>query len=194
MSRMCPEDNSERFGDNRTMCKVHMCPLVTAINEVPAPPTPGPEPVQVPDRAGVPGPDTGQRKAWSRDRCWHCDQEAVPGRTLCSNMACGRSLTPPALYIKFRAGEVKLSEGDRVKLGRLGDYQRVFGVYPNVSRDHAIVRVEEDGTAWVEPLTTPNGTFLNDVELQPRLSRQLASGDRIRLARNVEGSITLYER
>jgi hypothetical protein len=194
MSRACPEDSSETFGDDRSMCPVHVCPLVEATFEVPAPPTPGPGPVRVPDRTGVPGPGTGRREPWSRDRCWHCKLEAAPGNTLCSNMACGRSLTPPGLYIKFKGGEVELSVGGRAKLGRLGDYQRVFAVYPNVSRAHAIVRVDDDGTAWVEPLATPNGTFLNNVEIQPALSRQLASGDLIRLARNVEGSIILYER
>ncbi|MET8996647.1 FHA domain-containing protein [Amycolatopsis sp. NPDC004169] len=109
-------------------------------------------------------------------------------------MSCGRSLTPPALHIRFAGGEIELSEGDRVQLGRLGEYQRVFQEYPNVSRAHAVVWVASDGTAWVEPLTTPNGTFLNDVEIQPALNRRLASGDRIRLARSAEGSVILYER
>jgi pSer/pThr/pTyr-binding forkhead associated (FHA) protein len=109
-------------------------------------------------------------------------------------MSCGRSLTPPAVLVKFAGGEIELSEGERAQLGRLGDHRRLFQEYPNVSRAHAVVRVDPDGTAWVEPLSTPNGTFLNDVEIPPAQGRRLASGDRIRFARNAEGSITLYER
>ncbi|MDQ7803298.1 FHA domain-containing protein [Amycolatopsis sp. A133] len=194
MSRVCSVDSSEVFDDDKSLCPRHMCPLVEAADREPPAPAPGPAPAGVPDRAGVPGPAAGQRTAWSRDHCWYCGHEAAAGNTRCTRMSCGRPLTPPALHIRFAGGEIELREGERVQLGRLGDCQRVFQEYPNVSRAHAVVRVDPDGTAWVEPLTTPNGTFLNDVEIQPALSRRLASGDRIRLARTAEGSITLYER
>lgn len=193
MSRICSEDSSEVFDDEVSLCPNHLCPVVEATVQVPVPSTPEPEPNRVPDRVGVPGSDTGRREAWSRDRCWHCGREAAAGNTRCTNLTCGRSLVPPALHIRFTGGEVELPVGERAELGRLGDYQRVFRDHPNVSRAHAVVRVDPDGTSWVEPLTTPNGTFLNDVEIQPALPRQLASGDRIRFARNAEGTITLYE-
>ncbi|MCG8915218.1 FHA domain-containing protein [Actinokineospora sp. PR83] len=194
MSRVCSEDSSEVFGDEVSLCPEHLCPLVEATVEVQVPSAPDPTPNRVPDRAGVPGPGTERRQAWSRDVCWHCGREAAAGNTRCANAVCGRALTPPALHMRFARGEVELSEGDRVELGRSGAHQRVFRDHPNVSRAHAVVRVDPDGSAWVEPLATPNGTFLNDVEIQPALSRRLASGDRVRFARDAEGSITLYER
>ncbi|WET76209.1 FHA domain-containing protein [Amycolatopsis sp. QT-25] len=182
---MCSQDSSEIFDDEVSLCPKHLCHLVEVSEQVP-PPRDG--------RDDVSGRDTEQRTQWSHDRCWHCGEEAAAGNTQCTKMACGRSLTPPHLHIKFAGGEVELSAGVRAELGRLGEYQRLFQSYPNVSRAHAVVQVRTDGTAWIEPLPTPNGTFLNDVEIQPALSRRLASGDRIRFARNAEGSITLYER
>ncbi|MGV9365780.1 FHA domain-containing protein [Amycolatopsis sp. NPDC003731] len=185
-------DRSEVFGDDQSLCPVHMCPLVEAAGPEPA--APGPAPAGAADGAHAPGPGAERRMAWSLDRCWRCGQEAAAGNTRCTRMSCGRPLTPPALHIKFPGGELELSEGERAQLGRLGDHRQLFREHPNVSRAHAVVRVDADGAAWVEPLPTPNGTFLNDVEIQPALHRRLATGDRIRFARTAEGAITLYER
>lgn len=183
----CPEDPSEVFADGESVCRAHTCPLVEVADE----PARGPEP-EPPEEPPVQPAD--RRQGWSRDRCWRCAHEAAPGNTRCTRLECGRSLTPPALYIEFAGGEVELTEGVRAELGRLGSYQRVFRDHPTVSRAHAAVRVDADGTAWIEALPTPNGTFLNGTEIQPPLDRQLASGDRIRFGRDVEGSITLYRR
>ncbi|MBB1158054.1 MULTISPECIES: FHA domain-containing protein [Amycolatopsis] len=187
----CPEDPSEVFDDGASMCAEHTCPLVEVAEEPPGGATT--ERGRT-DGTDIPVQPADRRKGWSRDRCWRCSHEAAPGNTQCTRLECGRSLTPPALYIEFAGGEVEVSEGVRVELGRLGSYQRVFRDHPNVSRAHAAVRVDADGTAWIEALPTPNGTFLNGAEIQPPLDRQLASGDRIRFGRDVEGSITLYRR
>ncbi|RSN46038.1 hypothetical protein DMC64_14950 [Amycolatopsis sp. WAC 04197] len=191
MSRVCAQDSSEIFDDEKSLCPKHLCHLLAVGDEVPIQEL---SIRQISDRVGGPGSDSEQRTPWSHDRCWHCGKEAAAGNTRCTQMTCGRSLTPPHLHIKFAGGEVELSAGVRAELGRLGEHQRLFASYPNVSRAHAVVWVDAEGTAWIDPLPTPNGTFLNGVEIQPTLSRRLASGDRIRFARDAEGSITLYER
>lgn len=191
MSRVCSKDSSEVFDDDRSLCPKHLCALVEVADREPASEQ-GPKGTS--DAPHVPGPETPQGQAWGLDVCWHCGQPAAPGNTRCTNETCGRGLTPPALRITFAGGEIELSEGGRAELGRSGAYHRVFRDCPNVSRAHAVVRVDPDGSAWVEPRLTPNGTFLNDIELQPASSTRLGSGDRIRFARDVEGSITLYQR
>ncbi|GAA3039830.1 FHA domain-containing protein [Actinokineospora globicatena] len=188
MSRVCSKDRSEVYDDSMSLCPQHLAPLVTAVD---LPPVPPPEPAPAPGRAEA--EQSSRRQSWSRAVCWHCGTGAAEGNTRCTNLGCGRSLTPPALLVVFDSGEVMLEVGQKTQLGRHGEHERVFATHANVSRAHAVLRVDGDGTAWVTPLRAVNGTFLNDVELTVELERQVASGDRIRLGRDAKGTITLFE-
>lgn len=52
---------------------------------------------------------------------------------------------------------------------------------PSISRSHAVIK-QIDEEFYLEDLQATNGTYHNDVKLQPSQSVKLASGDRIKLA------------
>lgn len=189
MTRQCPQDPTEVFSDDEAMCATHICPLVVvgvdeitpALAHIAAGPAPGARP---------------ERTTWSVAVCWRCGTESPNSANVeCLNVDCRRSLTPPAMHIRFPRGEVEVRPGENVNLGRQGPHGQVFRDYPNVSRRHAAVGVDHDGRAWIVPFAVSNGTFLNDQELPDSLNRTLASGDRIRFAAGAAvGAVTLYER
>lgn len=149
--------------------------------------------------AAEPGPvaDPGAGPAalsWDRARCWSCGT-ASPNpatNTECLKPGCHRSLTPPAVFLRFPGGDVEVAWGGSVELGRLGAHAPVFRNHPNVSRHHARIGAELDGTVWIEPFITPNGTFLDGTEIHTR--QRLRTGHRVRLARNVDGEARVYAR
>jgi hypothetical protein len=135
-------------------------------------------------------PPAGQRPAPAeaaagdhrpRSVCWQCGirSENATNPT-CAH--CHASLVPPALVIEFRDGSVVLpSPGESADMGRAGRFGHVFAQYPNVSRHHATVAVDDGGDAWLTPdPMAPNGTFVNDAEISERT--QVSPGDEIRFA------------
>ncbi|GIF06853.1 FHA domain-containing protein [Actinoplanes siamensis] len=135
------------------------------------------EPARVQEGPGAGGGAAGEPRAV----CWACGARTTDVRNdTCT--ACHESLVPPALVIAFPAGRVVLPRrGTTAELGRAGEYGRLFARYPNVSRRHATAGVDEDGTAWLEPVPeAPNGTFVNDREIHGR--EPVRPGDRIRFA------------
>jgi hypothetical protein len=192
MTKVCPVDSGEVFDDTHVMCFAHVRPLVSTVDQAQASPLPdGP----VPQRVGVPAPEgTGGSRSWSTETCWRCGAVPPhPDNTTCLDPACGRSLIPPALHLRFPDGEVELAPGARAELGRRGPHGRAFRRHPNVSRRHAVVGADQDGRAWIEPLRTPNGTFVNGAEIPESVAKALVTGDSVRLARDVEGVVTLYD-
>lgn len=184
MSMSCPEDPSEVFADEESFCGEHMCALEPVA--VAADPAAAPE-------SAVPAARP-ERQSWSKVVCWHCGTKSpVESNVECLEEGCGRSLTPPALFLRFRDGEVELGRGEQAGLGRRGEHGHVFRSFPNVSRRHVLVGVDEDGRAWISPVSTPNGTFVNGTELAPSIHHTLRSGDVVRLAAHAEGVVTLYD-
>ncbi|WP_428966173.1 FHA domain-containing protein [Micromonospora fluostatini] len=183
MRQRCPE-GGELHGPEAAFCPEHICALEPDVSSA----------------SGAAGDDAGWPPA--RDgrgdedecvaaTCWNCGSPpANETNTECLNPDCRRSLTPPALFVVFEYGQVEVEPGGRAELGRQGPYGRLFRPYPNVSRRHAVVGVEPDGTAWIEPFATPNGTFVNGEEVEP-VRRPLTAGDRVRLARDAEGTVRL---
>jgi two-component system cell cycle response regulator len=51
----------------------------------------------------------------------------------------------------------------------------------SVSRHHAVITVDDRGSAWLTDLGSTNGTFLNNRRLSPHHSARLDDGDRIQL-------------
>jgi FHA domain-containing protein len=179
-------DGGELFDDDRQMCMDHICEAApVAATGAPV----EPDSFDGQERRGGPP----ERKPWSTEICWRCGTRSPNlANTDCLNQSCRRSLMPPVLHIGFRDGEVELRAGQRAELGRNGSHGRLFRSFPNVSRRHAVVGVDTDGFAWIEPFPTPNGTFVNGGEIYESVSRALASGDSVRFALHAEGTVTLY--
>lgn len=184
MSQWCPEGGGHDVADDETICLEHMSELQ------PHPPTAAgddrPPPVVVPPE---PAP---AEAAPAPAACPACGTPvAHPSNTQCMNPDCGADLRAGGgLAIAFPGGRIEVKPGQSVTLGRHGDFAAVFERHENVSRRHAVVRVEADGTAWVEPNpAAKNGTFVNGVEV--KVSRQaLRDRDRLRLAKDVEATVT----
>lgn len=130
--------------------------------------------------AAVPGGADGTA-GQPRRVCWNCGTPSPNARNpTCAS--CHESLVPPALVIEFPDGAVVVAtRGESAELGRAGRYGHVFARYPNVSRQHATVGVDEHGEAWVTPNpAAPNGTFVNGEEIGDR--SPVHPGDQIRFA------------
>lgn len=191
MATRCVQ-GGESFADDRRWCDDHCCGVV----DVPADSAGDAGPDQAPGGADPrEATDGSGRTAWDTATCWRCGTRSPnPANTECLDPACRRSLTPPVLHVRFADGEVELDREQRTPLGRHGPNARAFRDFPNVSREHAVLGVDAAGTAWIQPLRTPNGTFLNDVELTEPSHRALFSGDSVRLAKDATGTVTVYER
>lgn len=188
--RRCPP--GRLFGDDEVMCVPHRTEL-EPYEQAAAGRTSDPE--SATEAGTEPGTEAAQAVAWDRARCWSCGRESPnETNTDCLNPDCRRSLTPPALVIRFRFGQVDIEAGRQVELGRLGPQARLFGSYPNVSRRHAIVGADQDGRAWIEPVPTPNGTFINGDEIAASIRRPLHTNERVRFALHAEGTVTVYAR
>jgi len=184
MSQVCRRCRPGILHDDQIpLCPDHLVPLEPY---VPAPAEP----------AEPPAPDApGLEPATDESSCWNCGTPVPhPGNVECLNPECRKSLAPPALLIRFATGQVELGRGARVELGRLGPYAGLFRPYPNVSRHHAVVGTEPGGRAWIEPVPTPNGTFLDGYEIPASERRPLRSNHRIRFGLNAEGTVTVYSR
>ena len=182
------------YGDDDLMCPVHMGELVP--EELLARPKPPQDeegtPCGTSGRTG-PGPASDGARAWDRSRCWYCG--SVPhAETNAECLTCHKALVPPRLLLRFRAGEIEGEPGTTAELCRVGPHARVFWNHPNVSRRHAVVGGDPDGAVWIQPLPTPNGTFLDGKEIADGERRTLRDGHTIRLARHAEGLAAVYAR
>lgn len=137
---------------------------------------PSTELTEVPESTGQaaePDPDERHSTCWSCG-AWstHADNDTCP--------ECHESLVRPALVIDFPTGSVVLRDhSSSAVLGRAGDHGRIFAGYPNVSGRHALISVDEAGEAWLTPFPeAPNGTFVNDEEIQVRTA--ITPSDRVR--------------
>lgn len=190
MRWQCPECGPDVPYDDAVLCPRHFTELV------PYQPTP----VTVEENAEPAGPPPRPRTEeqpeavrWDRSRCWHCDTRSPdPKNPEC--LRCRRSLTPPALLLSFQDNEIEVNAGTHVELGRIGEHGRVFRPFPNVSRRHAVVGVDPDGAPWIQPLPTPNGTFVNGTEIPASVRQLLRNGQRLRFALHAEGNVTIYAR
>jgi hypothetical protein len=188
MNWQCPVCGTEPlYGDEHVLCPKHQCELF------PYEATAGPDDQGEADtgRADPEQPVTRAALRWDRSTCWNC-ATAPPdaGNTEC--LHCHRSLTPPGLLIRFQYGEVAVDPGARAELGRIGKHGRVFRSYLNVSRRHAVVGVDPDGGAWVEPLPTPNGTFLDGTEVPASVRQPIHNGQLLRFALHAEGIASVF--
>ncbi|MFG1851208.1 FHA domain-containing protein [Actinomadura geliboluensis] len=143
--------------------------------------------------------DQGQRPPAPDSTAFMCPYcEAVlsnPGAAQCDS--CLRPLPKqgtPVLRVQFPTGELKVSVGQHLVLGRDAGQSPVaatFTQYDNVSRRHSTVWLDPSGTAWVRDEGSTNGTFVNGERLPRGVEAPLRDGDQLRLAADVTGTVQL---
>jgi len=98
------------------------------------------------------------------------------------------------MRITFPTGNVDIPAGTSVLLGRDPAESLVaaaFARFDNVSRRHATIQVDDFGRASITDENSTNGTFVNDDRVLPGSEVRLVDGDRVRLAADVTGSVSL---
>lgn len=105
-----------------------------------------------------------------------------------------RRISPVVMRITFPTGNVDIPAGTSVLLGRDPAESLVaaaFARFDNVSRRHATVRVDDSGHASIRDENSTNGTYVNDDRVLPGTEVRLVDGDRVRLAADVTGNVSL---
>ncbi|MEE4545519.1 FHA domain-containing protein [Streptomyces sp. V4-01] len=94
-----------------------------------------------------------------------------------------------ALRLSFPSGEiVAVQLGEQIRLGREPQFcpaVAFLAAHDNLSRLHATVGVELDGSAWIVDEGSTNGTFVHGYRLTARERASLRPGDKVRLAADV---------
>jgi hypothetical protein len=136
------------------------------------------------------------------DSCPRCGTAVQdPADVVCS--ICGERLprglqriSPVVMRITFPTGNVDIPAGTSVLLGRDPAESLVaaaFARFDNVSRRHATVQVDDSGHASIRDENSTNGTYVNDDRVLPGVEVRLVDGDRVRLAADVTGDVSLPE-
>jgi DNA-directed RNA polymerase subunit RPC12/RpoP len=118
--------------------------------------------------------------------CHNCGEPLPTGRR--------RRISPVVMRITFPTGNVDIPAGTSVLLGRDPAESLVaaaFAQFDNVSRRHATVQVDDYGHATIMDENSTNGTFVNDDRVLPGVEVRLVDGDRVRLAADVTGDVSL---
>jgi hypothetical protein len=133
-------------------------------------------------------------------RCPACGG-AVADRSLLSCPSCGATLVTPSgpispvvLRLSFPAGNVDVPAGTSLVLGRDPGESLVaaaFAEYENVSRKHATITVSDTGEATIRDEHSTNGTFVNGDRVVPGRDVRITDGDRVRLAADATGEVSL---
>ena len=118
--------------------------------------------------------------------CSACGEPLPTGRR--------RRISPVVMRITFPTGNVDIPAGTSVLLGRDPAESLVaaaFARFDNVSRRHATVRVDDAGHASIKDEHSTNGTYVNEDRVLPGTEVRLVDGDRVRLAADVTGDVSL---
>ena len=118
--------------------------------------------------------------------CSNCGEPLPTGRR--------RRISPVVMRITFPTGNVDIPAGTSVLLGRDPAESLVaaaFAQFDNVSRRHATVQVDDYGHATIRDEESTNGTYVNDDRVLPGIDVRLVDGDRVRLAADVTGAVSL---
>jgi FHA domain/Double zinc ribbon len=105
-----------------------------------------------------------------------------------------RRISTVVMRITFPTGNVDIPAGTSVMLGRDPAESLVaaaFARFDNVSRRHATVQVDDVGHATIRDEGSTNGTYVNDDRVLPGTEVRLVDGDRVRLAADVTGNVSL---
>ncbi|RMI29211.1 FHA domain-containing protein [Streptomyces triticirhizae] len=129
--------------------------------------------------------------------CWNCEQPAPARVDPC--LVCGSPRTHLVLTLLAPPLRAVAGPGSPLRLGR--DARWAPATAPHlaaargVSRRHATLSVEHDGTGWLAegtPAGSRNGTWLNGQRVEPGAPRRLADRDEVALGLRVRGTIRLH--
>jgi len=140
----------------------------------------GPDPTAFCPNCGTPVTDAADVV------CQVCGEPVPTGRR--------RRILHVVLRIAFPTGNVDIPAGTSVLLGRDPAESLVaaaFAPFDNVSRRHATIRVDDAGHATIRDEGSANGTYVNDDRVPPGREVRLVDGDRVRLADDVTGNVSL---
>jgi pSer/pThr/pTyr-binding forkhead associated (FHA) protein len=119
----------------------------------------------------------------------------LPGTVLPGPPRTRRDTPPQALRLRFPDDAVvHVEPGVRIRLGRdpqLCPAVTFLAAHDNLSRIHATVVVESDGSAWITDEGSTNGTFVHGYRLAPEQRAVLRPGDTVRLAADVTVDVLL---
>ncbi|OPF74685.1 FHA domain-containing protein [Streptomyces antioxidans] len=128
--------------------------------------------------------------------CWNCRAPVAPRDIRCAS--CGRARTHALLVCAEPCLELRHGPGPPLRLGRHPDWAprtaAAFAGWNKVSRHHASVTVEPDGTAWVEEpeAGSRNGTYLNGARIAAGVRTPVRDGDQLRLGLRISFTVRLY--
>lgn len=116
----------------------------------------------------------------------------IPG-TLPRSAQTRRDFPVEALRLRFPGGDiVEVAPGYSIRLGRdpqLCPAVTFLAERDNLSRIHARVGVEADGSAWITDEGSTNGTYVRGYRLAANDKAALRPGDTFRLAADVDVSV-----
>lgn len=126
--------------------------------------------------------------------CVQCGHSYTPGQMICANPHCGAALSRPAAPIFMAptqvtlifAGSLRLcaDPSSQIQIGRSTadhvELRRLLATFGNVSRCHAVVRIDQQGMVGVSDLSSVNGTFINDRRLPVGVWHDVRQGDVVR--------------
>jgi hypothetical protein len=132
--------------------------------------------------------------------CPRCQHPVDGTATMCPS--CMGSLTSPGpgayatrregstgrLLLRIGSGDVTVPRGQMVPIGRDVDRSpaaATLAPHDNVSRLHATVGMDADGSAWIRDERSTNGTYVDGRKLQPGESAPLTAASVVRLAADV---------
>ena len=159
---------------------------------------------QAPDPSGATqAPPAGSRPGLAK--CPACGA-AIPDAANLVCVDCLEPLTPRSssvrvtpthrakatLRLLFAGQPVDVPRPGSVLLGRDPVHSPVaalFAAHDNVSRRHASVGIESDGTAWVRDEHSTNGTFVDNKPVPSGHTAPLSPGDQLRIASDVVARI-----
>jgi pSer/pThr/pTyr-binding forkhead associated (FHA) protein len=108
---------------------------------------------------------------------------------------------PPPVQVKFgadfgRPGTVDISPGREVLIGRSDDSPLGRNLWPfeEVSRRHATIGADPDGTPWIRDEGSSNGTFVNGERIPAGEKVPLPPGARVRLGSKTEIDVSQGDR
>lgn len=157
---------------------------------------PGEAPAPEPIAESAPRPAPGTAGVEVSAPCWNCRAPVAPRDARCAS--CDRTRTHVLLVCAEPCLELRHGPGPPLHLGRHPDWAprtaAAFAGWNKISRQHASLTVEPDGSTWVqEPEAgTRNGTYLNGARIAPGVRTPVRDGDQVRLGLRVSFVVRLY--
>ena len=156
------------------------------VADEPAPPASPMQPVDVPAPESRACPRCGQPVDATATMCPSClGTMPSPGP---GGPATRREGTAGRLLLRIGSGDVTVPPGQTMPLGRDAAQSPVAATltpYDNVSRLHATVGMDADGSAWIRDERSTNGTYVDGRRLRPGETTPLTAVSAVRLAADV---------